>query len=66
MFDLNPLEPSGVNKKDLIFAQLLMVWLLSMSRPKLTVRDQVQAVQNFNLMNGFDPETGLMSTAVYP
>ncbi|MBO7393481.1 MAG: N-acetyl-gamma-glutamyl-phosphate reductase [Abditibacteriota bacterium] len=25
-----------------------------------------QAVQNFNLMNGFDPETGLMSTAVYP
>ena len=25
-----------------------------------------QAVQNFNIMNGFDPETGLMSTAVYP
>ncbi|MBQ1336690.1 MAG: hypothetical protein IIY32_00085, partial [Thermoguttaceae bacterium] len=54
MFDLNPLEPSGVNKKDLIFAQLLMVWLLSMSRPKLTVRDQVQAVQNFKNAARYD------------
>ena len=54
MFDLNPLEPSGVNKKDLVFAQLLMVWLLSMSRPKLTVRDQVQAVQNFKNAARYD------------
>ena len=29
MVDLNPLEPSGINLKDLQFAQLLLIWLAS-------------------------------------
>ena len=46
--DLNPFELSGINLKDLKFIQLLFVWIASNPRKELTLRDQVQAAQNFN------------------
>ena len=48
MFDLNPLTDSGVEKKDIAFAQLLMIWLAAMDELPFPEKDQVQAVQNFN------------------
>ena len=57
MFDLNPLVPSGVDERDLIFAQLFLVWLASTPREPLSVKDQVQAVQNFKNAAHYDLKT---------
>lgn len=57
MVDLNPLEPSGIQKKDLQFAQLLLVWLAATPRQKFDLKDQVQAVQNFKNAAHYDLKT---------
>ena len=57
MVDLNPLEKSGLNLKDLIFAQLLLVWLACLEREEFSVKDQVQAVQNFKNAAHYDLKT---------
>ena len=57
MFDLNPLVPSGVDERDLTFAQLFLVWLASTPREPLSVKDQVQAVQNFKNAAHYDLKT---------
>ena len=57
MVDLNPLEPAGINLKDLQFAQLLLVWLAGTERQPFTRRDQVQAVQNFKNAAHYDLKT---------
>ena len=57
MFDLNPLVPSGVEERDLTFAQLFLVWLASTPREVLSVKDQVQAVQNFKNAAHYDLKT---------
>lgn len=57
MFDLNPLVESGVEKRDILFAQLLMVWLASTSGQPFTEREQVQAVQNFKNAARYDLKT---------
>lgn len=45
--DLNPFELSGINVKDLEFIQLLFAWIASNPWEELTLRDQVQAAQNY-------------------
>lgn len=57
MFDLNPLIPCGVEEKDVIFAQLLLVWLASTPRQPFPDQAQVQAVQNFKNAAHYDLKT---------
>ena len=57
MLDLNPFEQSGIQIKDLQFAQLLLIWLASTPRHILTLKDQVQAVQNFKNAAHYDLKT---------
>ncbi|MBP3673931.1 MAG: hypothetical protein J6J18_08905 [Oscillospiraceae bacterium] len=57
MFDLNPLVPGGIEERDLSFAQLFLVWLASTPREELSVKAQVQAVQNFKNAAHYDLKT---------
>ena len=57
MLDLNPLVHSGIEERDLTFAQLFLVWLASTPRESFTTKDQVQAVQNFKNAAHYDLKT---------
>ena len=57
MFDLNPLAPSGIEERDLSFAQLFLVWLASTPRETFSIKAQVQAVQNFKNAAHYDLKT---------
>lgn len=57
MFDLNPLVPGGIEERDLSFVQLFLVWLASTPREELSVKAQVQAVQNFKNAAHYDLKT---------
>ena len=57
MFDLNPLAPTGIDERDLSFAQLFLVWLASTPREPLSTKAQVQAVQNFKNAAHYDLKT---------
>lgn len=57
MFDLNPLRRAGIEVKDVLFAQLLLVWLASTPRQPFTLKDQVQAIQNFKNAARYDLQT---------
>ncbi len=57
MFDLNPLCAEGLEVKDVLFAQLLMVWLICRPEEELSVRHQVHAVQNFKNAAHYDLKT---------
>ena len=55
--DLNPFELSGISLRDLKFIQLLFVWIASSPGKNLTLRDQVQAAQNFKKAARYDLKT---------
>lgn len=57
MFDLNPLVSAGVEEMDIIFAQLLMVWLASTPSQPFSEKDQIQAVKNFKNAAHYDLKT---------
>lgn len=57
MFDLNPLCAEGLEVKDVLFAQLLMIWLLCKPKEELSVKHQVHAVQNFKNAAHYDLKT---------
>lgn len=57
MFDLNPLQESGIDERDVLFAQLFLVWLAAKPRQPFGLKDQVQAVQNFKNAARFDLKT---------
>lgn len=57
MFDLNPLADAGLEEKDVVFAQLLMVWLASTPAQPFSEKDQIQAVQNFKNAARYDLKT---------
>ena len=57
MFDLNPLCEEGLEEKDVLFAQLLMIWLLYRPEEELSVKHQVHAVQNFKNAAHYDLKT---------
>jgi len=57
MFDLNPLTVSGVDERDLVFAQLFLVWLAAEPCKLPSIKAQVQAVQNFKNAAHYDLKT---------
>ena len=57
MYDLNPLSEAGVMLEDVLFAQLLMVYLASLPELEFSERDQLQAVQNFKNSARYDLKT---------
>lgn len=57
MFDLNPLREECVEVKDILFAQLLMVWLASRPQQSFAEKDQVQATQNYKNAAHYDLKT---------
>ena len=57
MFDLNPLTLSGIDERDLVFAQLLLVWLAVEPCKLPSIKEQVQAVQNFKNAAHYDLKT---------
>lgn len=60
MFDLNPFEESGLDIRDVRFAHLLLVWLASTPDEKVSLNDQVHAVQNFKNAARYDLKTVYM------
>jgi len=69
MFDLNPLENSGLDVRDVQFAHLLLIYLACTEHPPFTKKDQVQAVQNFKNASRYDLKTvkiTLPNGEVYP
>ncbi len=57
MFDLNPLTPVGIDWRDVGFAQLFLVWLVSRPRQDFPKYAQVQALQNFKNAAHYDLKT---------
>lgn len=57
MYDLNPLTEAGVDERDILFAQLLMIWIVSTPERPFTKKDQIQAVQNFKNAAHYDLKT---------
>lgn len=57
MFDLNPLVSCGVDVRDVVFAQLLLVYLAGTPRQEFSRKAQVQAVQNFKNAAHYDLKT---------
>lgn len=62
MFDLNPMTKSGVEEKDILFAQLLMIWLVSIPEQSFSKKNQIQAVQNFKNAAHYDLKTVKIQT----
>lgn len=44
--DINPFSPSGLDVRDLQFLELLILWIYSNYRDKLSYDDQIRAVEN--------------------
>ena len=62
MFDLNPLTTSGVDERDVRFAQLLILWVASSPPRSFTESEQVNAIHNFKNAAHFDLGTVRMMT----
>ena len=60
MFDLNPFEEAGIDRRDLEFAHLLLIWMASTPVEPITLNDQVHAVQNFKNAARYDLKTVYM------
>lgn len=60
--DLNPLSPDGVDSRDIVFLQLLLIWLASKPRHRLTGAEQVDAVKNIKRAARYDMD--LMSLSL--
>ncbi len=57
MVDLNPMDPAGLDVRDLKFIQLLLIWLAAQKEYPFSKMDQVQAVQNFKNAAHYDLKT---------
>lgn len=53
MFDLNPLEPLGIAKKDLEFAHLLLIYLLYRKDFEFSAKLQAEAIENHKKASAF-------------
>ena len=60
MFDLNPLCPLGVNRNDLYFAHLLILYLARQEKINLTPGQQEQAVKNHQNAALYHPDQSLI------
>ncbi|MBP0988283.1 MAG: glutathione synthase [Oscillospiraceae bacterium] len=63
MFDLNPEAPLGIDGRDLKFAHLLMLWLLSLPDFDFTPELQAQAVQAHQKAALLEPDAELLARA---
>ncbi|MGM9813193.1 MAG: hypothetical protein ACI30V_10190 [Muribaculaceae bacterium] len=54
MIDLNPLRKEGIDVRDVMFAQLLLLWLASSPKLKFSTADQVMANANYKNAAHFD------------
>lgn len=57
MFDLNPLQESGIDTRDIRFAQMMIIWLASTRNKHLSESEQIQSVQNFKKAAHYDLKT---------
>ncbi len=57
MFDLNPLEPDGVDIRDIRFAQLLILWLACQNHLPFGTLQQVSGIQNYKKAARYDLKT---------
>ena len=57
MVDLNPLAPDLLDLRDLEFIHLLLLWLAALPHRPLSMKDQVQAAQNFKNAAHYDLKT---------
>lgn len=60
MFDLNPFEEAGLDIRDIKFAHLLLVWLAGTPCERMTLNDQVHAIQNYKNASRYDLKTVYM------
>ena len=60
MFDLNPEAPLGIDGRDLKFAHLLMIWLLSLPDFEFTPDLQAQAMQDHRNAALLEPDAKLL------
>ena len=61
MFDLNPAFRSGIDKKDLRFAHLLILYLLSVPDTEFNSEQQIQAISNYKNAAQLYPDQILIS-----
>lgn len=54
MVDVNPLEMAGVNKVDLHFIHLFLIWIAATDHRKMQTKDQIQSVANFKNAAHYD------------
>ncbi|MBR1870860.1 MAG: hypothetical protein IJ802_03440 [Kiritimatiellae bacterium] len=54
MYDLNPFRAAGLDARDVEFAQLFLVWLLSLEGGTPSAKEQMLAVLNFKNAARFD------------
>ncbi|MGN0614183.1 MAG: glutathione synthase [Porcipelethomonas sp.] len=54
MFDLNPLEPLGISQKDLEFAHILLIYLLSLDDFDFSPEMQAEAIKNHKSAAAYD------------
>lgn len=54
MLDLNPTSPTGIMKEDLIFLQLLIIYLMSLKNEEFEVSRQVAAIKNMKRAAEYD------------
>ncbi len=64
MFDLNPLCPLGVSRKDLLFAHLLILYLVNQEDTELTPEQQEQAVSRHQQAAAYYPEETIIKQAL--
>lgn len=57
MFDLNPLAEAGLDIRDVLFSQLLLVCYACLPEEPFELKDQVHAVQNFKNAARYDLKT---------
>ena len=62
MFDLNPLVSCGVDERDVVFAQLLILWVAASPPRAFDESEQVNAIHNFKNAAHFDLKTVRMMT----
>jgi len=64
MFDLNPFCPLGVNRNDLFFAHLLILYLVRQKEINLTPEQQEQAVKNHQNAALYHPDQILIENTL--
>lgn len=55
--DLNPFYKEGLHIKDLLFAQLFLVWLACLPDEELSAKHQIDAIQNYKNAAHYDLKT---------